>query len=255
MNGGLDDLARLHAYDELTGRIWQDLRLRRSDTHDGTIVRDAAFAMARVWHRHPGEPAGPDTTLFWKRARRLLGQRHVRGWWVLDMAIREDLPRYEPPHHRGGPGTCEGPRVRPYRPKTRPADPNCIVHVPPGYTPPAEDKREHVCGAHATIKVLERDMATGWETARWFCRRHKERAAEVKTQLDARGTPPDPVPNRGGLLPCHFPDADWIHIYTSARDSWTPPYHGVCADDWPRPDTEPIPRRPRLALITSADAV
>lgn len=72
----------------------------------------------------------------------------------------------------------------------------------------------------------------------------------MKAQLAARGEPPEPVPNRGGLLPRYFA-ADWATIYarhcerswTARMLGWEPPYHGCDADEWPVPGRTLIPRR------------
>lgn len=171
--------------------------------------------------------------------------------------------------------------MRPYQPR-RPVDLDCCLvsdHHPhlgecryttvryahldgttspyPGPEHAIPERDNSVCGAHGTIEVTERDMVTGWETSRWFCSRHKNRAREVRAQLAARGEPPEPVPNTGGLLPRYFA-ADWAVIYarhcerswTPRMLGWEPPYHGVDADEWPTPGKTLIPRRPRLAVVS-----
>lgn len=127
-----------------------------------------------------------------------------------------------------------------------------VIRDYPGPEHAVPERDDSVCGAHATITVVERDMVTGWETVRRFCPRHKERAREVKAQLAARGEPPEPVPNRGGLLPRYFA-GDWAKIYAvhceKAHQAWTAPYYGVDADEWPVPGKTLIPKRPRLAVV------
>jgi hypothetical protein len=224
----------VRTHDELQAAIWNDER----GLPPGT--REVALALAWVMHAEPGCPST------WTRVRDMLGPDGMRGsrqHWRLSDLIAGDAPRYEKP--RGWYGeTCEGPRIRPYRSRD-------------GWEDPERDSR--VCGASATIHVAEKDMVTGWEATRSFCSRHRDRAAEVKAMLAARGAPPEPIPNTGGLLPRYF-SGDWPAIYamhcerswTARMIWWKPPYHGVDADDWPVPGKTLIPKRPRLALVATA---
>ena len=260
-------------HDELQAAIWNDERGLPPST------REVALAMGWVLYREcaKGEPFP------WKRLRELLGHdgrvtRGGHGWRLHDL-IAGDAPRYEPGNRHYG-AACEGPRVRPYKPR-RPAGNGCLVadHHPhlgecrftvieyahldgtlrpyPGPEHATPERDDRVCGAHGTIRVTERDMVTGWETDHWFCSRHKDRAREVKAQLAARGEPPEPIPNTGGLLPRYFA-ADWAVIYARhCERSWTvwmlgwePPYCGVDADEWPVPGKTMIPKRPRLAVVS-----
>jgi hypothetical protein len=241
---------RRHA--DLQARVWNDERRMPAGT------REVALALAWVLHMEPGARQ-------WKRVRELLGY-DMLGWRVHDL-VTGDAPRYERGHWADGPGECEGPRVRPYRPRRVPAEDRCYVsghhphlgecRFPEVYggeaAPPDRDDR--VCGAHATIRVKEHDMVTGWVTVHWFCTRHRERAAAVKAQLAARGEPPAPVPNTGGLLPRYFA-GDWAKIYArhcaQARSTgflWQPSPYGCDADDWPAPGKTAVPKRPRLSLV------
>lgn len=274
-------IADLQAHDDIQARIWNDERGMPPGT------REVALAMAWVLYREPQHPPGKG---YWLRVRELLGHdgrvtRGGHGWRLHDL-IAGDAPRYEPGRRYAMGGSCEGPRVRPYRPR-QPADAGrCIVsrHHPhlgdcqftqiswmhldstirpyPGPEHATPDRDDRVCGAHGTIQVTERDMVTGWETARWFCSRHRDRAREVKAQIAARGEPPEPIPNCGGLLPRYF-DADWAVIYARYCEKswtvrmvtgWTVPYHGVDADQWPVPGRTPVPRRPRLSLVTTGES-
>lgn len=253
-------------HDELQAAIWNDER----GLPPGT--REVALAVGWVLHREPEH-----REKLWKRVRRLTGQT-TTGRWRLPELIAGDAPRYDHGRWCGGSAICEGPRLRPYKPR-RVAEPGrCWVsdHHPhlgecqyttisyahldgtlrpyPGPEHATPERDERVCGAHATIEVVERDMLTGWETARWFCRRHLDRAREVKAQLAARGEPPEPVPNSGGLLPRYFA-GDWAKIYgqhcEKAFRAWSPPYYGVDADEWPVPGKTLIPKRPRLAIVSA----
>lgn len=235
-----DDLRRLQTYDELVARIYADNRIP-PDT------RELALAMAWTQHRAT-EQHTPHDPAFWDRLRDLLGSDHY-GRPRLTPLLASDAPRYKPPQGvQARSGICEGPRVRPYRPR-RQADSNCVVYRTPGHVDLAREER--MCGAHATIKVIEHDPITGWRRAHWFCRRHEDRAEEVRAKINTLGPPPEPIPNTGGLLPCYFA-ADWPAIYAEHRPGWQPPYYGVRADEWPRPEFDHVPRPPRLAIVTSS---
>jgi hypothetical protein len=252
-------------HDELQAAIWNDER----GLPPGT--REVALAIGWVLHR---EPERRDE--LWKRVSQLLG-RTSSGRWRIHEVIAEDAPRYEPGRWRYGGGACEGPRLRPYQPRRRPDTGRCwvsdhhphlgecrytVVHYAhldgttspyPGPEHAVPERDNSVCGAHGTIEVTERDMVTGWETAHWFCSRHKDRAREVRAQLAARGEPPEPIPNAGGLLPRYF-GGDWVKIYglhcEKMLQVWVPPYYGVDADEWPVPGKTLIPKRPRLAVVS-----
>jgi hypothetical protein len=262
----------LAAWDDLTARIYND-----KDFSPGG--REVALVLAWVMFR---DESGDG---HWKRAREILGvSPPPYPKWRLWEATAEDLPRYDPDTQFGVGGKCEGPRMRPYKPR-RLADPDrCIVsrHHPhvgdcrytqvwfaheddsvtdqpgPGHAVQPPDRDDRVCGAHGTIPVTEYDPVTGWESRHWFCARHKDRAREVKAQLQgALPEPPPPVPNRGGVLPRYFSE-NWPERYATAAKNatghgsrgWEPPYHGVCRDDWPVPGKTTVPKRPRLAVVS-----
>ncbi|SET49446.1 hypothetical protein [Nonomuraea wenchangensis] len=248
-----EELDRLMKFDDLVCRVYADDRMP-----PGT--REVALAMA--WALERGPVAHPEVK-FWTLVRRSLGGDRM-GRPRLSELIAADAPRYENRSDWSlGNGSCEGPRVRPYKPRERPPS-GCYLdhpHIGPCRFPEvygagghAHDHTEGgtICGATATIRVKERDMVTGWHTNHWFCRRHAARAREVKQQLAARGEPPEPIPNTGGLLPRYFA-ADWAKIYAlhceKAYRRWTEPYCGVDADHWPTPGKTMIPKRPRLALV------
>lgn len=239
-------------HDELQAAIWND------DRHLPPGTREVALAVGWVLHREPEH-----REKLWTRVTEMLGHD---GWhWRIHECIAGDAPRYDPGNWHHGAAGCEGPRVRPYKPRPRneptgrcyvsahhPHVGECRFTVIYGEGAPPPERDDSVCGAHGTIRVKEYDMVTGWQTIRWFCSRHKGRAAEVKAQLAARGEPPPPVPNKGGLLPRYFA-GDWAKVYAlhceKARKAWTPPYYGVDADEWPVPGKTMIPKRPRLAVV------
>jgi hypothetical protein len=128
---------------------------------------------------------------------------------------------------------CRGPRMRPH-----PAGP--------------DDFRNQlkVCGDRAQDMVVEKDPVTGWHTNHWFCTRHHSHLARVREQVKEQNeAAPEPIPNKGGLLPCYF-DSDWERLYSWAQGwEWKPPSYGYRADDWPVPGKDPIVQRARLRLV------
>lgn len=212
-----------------------------------------------------------------REARRVLGRNRI-GKPRYDDLMAADVPRYVPPreveqHAHLSP--CEAPRLRPYKPRaykprtqTLPDDvpvlkdemiarrlPPPTVHVMPGYRPPRDWRTEDgVCGANSYRCVQERDPRTGWVIAHWFCKRHQDHAERVTEQLRAQNdAAPDPLPNKGGLLPCYF-KADWEKVYRHyAGRFWEPPAHGLCADDWPTPGQGPVVKKGRMRLVLGGD--
>ncbi|MFD9593144.1 hypothetical protein ACFWA9_10340 [Kitasatospora sp. NPDC059973] len=175
----------------------------------------------------------------WTTVRRALGGRPAR----LRELARLDLPRYvEPGAESWVEGTCEAARHRAFVPRATGGHTRAQA---------AEDWRntDHVCGSSGTMRVTERDLATGRHLLHWFCGRHREQAARVAEQLaEQNKRAPEPVPNAGGLLPSYFA-ADWLTFYRWASWlAWQPPSYGVCADDWPAAE-HPVPAHPRLRLI------
>lgn len=154
--------------------------------------------------------------------------------------VRRDSPRYEiPDQHIIRGGSCEAKRMRPY--------------IPRGPILRADDLRrntDRVCGATARICVLERDLITGQHIHHWYCARHRDEAERVREQLaPGNDAAPEPVPNRGGLMPAYF-DCPWLDIYRWACGAtWQPPVYGLSADEWPDPQNPPKIHRKRLRLI------
>ncbi|WP_370973679.1 hypothetical protein [Amycolatopsis sp. cg9] len=229
------EFADLQHHDDLVARIYADQL--------PTEVRELALALAWVNLRDPARHA-PDAASSLTRAALLLGRDEL-GRWRHKLALAADAPRYEPgrEHQLRSGMTCQGPRVRPYRPRSAVAA--SVPQSPPG--------TRLVCGNHATISVEERDLATGHIVAlHTFCRRHHDDADRVRLQLDARGEPLDPpIPNTGGWLPRYFALDPLQRLYRWARPGWTPPPAGLCRDDWPTSDVRFLPRRHRLALVVT----
>lgn len=214
-------MADLMAYDDLCARIYADHRMP-----PGT--RELCLTFAWTLLRDPGRGDGSVSS---NRAGKLLGGDRFRK------LVSEDAPRYQRPPVWAGP--CDGPRLREYRPRDDSK-----------YEKAKAERRASRCGTSARDRVDEYDLVTGQVSRTyWYCPRHKADAERVRRQLLGRGTPPPAIPNQGGLLPSYFDPEAVEKLYEWAVPRWKPPYHGICADDWPVPGYELVPKRPRLALV------
>jgi hypothetical protein len=248
-------------FPELVAAIYEDPRV-------GHEARELLLAVAYAVDLAKRE----DGVSVLKVACRKLGADNI-GRPRCDRLMADDAPRYEPPatvERMASQMSCDGPRLRAYRPRaykprtdSLPADvprladeavarrlPPPIVHVPAGYTPPRDWRTEDgVCGAGSHYRVLEKDPRTGWVTAHWFCKRHKDHADRVTEQVrEQNEQAPEPIPNTGGLLPCYF-KADWAKVYQHFRPHWKVPSYGLCADDWPTADQAMPSRHSRLRVV------
>jgi hypothetical protein len=202
-------------YDALVRRVYADKR-QTSES------RDLILLMAWLAHRDPDRH---DTELgFWERAGNILGRYTAGGREKPHLAdlIAKDRPRYEIDHaadiwqHR----SCAAPMIR----------------------------RDGECGKHATNHA-DRVDTHGWRWPIWYCSRHAEwgRKHEIAYR-QALKTAPQPIPNRGGLLPSYCTlksgDEGWINVYEWAckwtwNSSWKAPEpYGLRADDWPSTDVQ-----------------
>lgn len=217
---------------EYAHRIYQD---ERADTQARQLLLATAYAvtMAQL----------DDETTVWRAICNALGSS-IRGWDHLRHIVSEDVPRYVPPGRHWGADPldrrCRGPRIR--------------MH-PDG--PDDFRNKLKVCGEKAQEKALEKDPITGWHTNHWFCARHRDHLIRVRQQVKEQNeAAPDPIPNRGGLLPSYF-DSGWVQVYRWAMFDapWDPPAYGYRADDWPVPgrDTVAVPQRARLRLVINDD--
>jgi hypothetical protein len=96
-------------------------------------------------------------------------------------------------------------------------------------------RRGGPCGRRGTYAFRVTDPTDGTWRIEGFCSRHGGYAQEVRAAELARsraGGIPEPLPNRGGLLPCYV-NADWPDLYAQACPGWAPPRVGIRADDWP----------------------
>jgi len=253
------------SFPELVAAIYEDERV-------GHETRELLLAIAYAVDLAKRE----DGVSPLKVARRKLGRDRI-GKPRYDALVAADAPRYEPPReaadwYPSGAPTCQGPRLRPYRPRadkprTQPELPEPTrLHrpapLPPElaalkaeamatYTPPRDWRTEDgLCGAPSHHRVLEKDPRTGWITAHWFCKRHKEHADRVTEQIrEQNEQAPEPIPNTGGLLPVFF-KADWEKVYRHYRPHWEPPSYGLCADDWPSPEAAQQRARGRMRVIS-----
>ncbi|WP_432130673.1 hypothetical protein [Streptomyces tendae] len=212
-------------YDDVVEQIYRDPRMGRE-------TREIALMLAWLIGRDPNRfDAG-----VWVRAEAILGfrkyGRHTQS--VAALLVADDLPRYE--MDRAAPEwldqTCDAPMIR----------------------------RAGLCGQPAVDNSYTVDLTTGWRTPVWFCRRHAEFGRDRNLALAETGAP-EPIPNRGGLLPCYFSRKSgpngWVQNYKWAahtadpwlREEWMPPKHGVYADEWPTPGKESEPHPPRLRLL------
>jgi hypothetical protein len=139
-----------------------------------------------------------------ERFRRVCEVMHLDNFSFWEL-IRVDLPRYEP--ERGSDtGLCEAPMIR----------------------------REGACGKHGMQGFHVTNPNDGTWRLVSYCSRHRDVADKVyaaERERKQKGVP-EPLPNRGGLLPCYV-RWNWEKNYKLARSSWEPPKVGICADDWP----------------------
>jgi hypothetical protein len=190
------DLKRILSVHDLIARIYADDRFPPPGHFDGDL---RMFAITVTWA--VGVERAPKGERF-KRVCEVMHLDNSRFWEL----IRADLPRYEP--ERGSDtGLCEAPMIR----------------------------REGVCGKHGMQGFHVTNPHDGTWRLVSYCSRHRDVANKVwaaeKARKD-RGDLPEPLPNRGGLLPCYI-RWNWEKNYKLAQSSWTPPKVGICADDWP----------------------
>lgn len=200
-------------YDHLVAKVYRD---PRQTPESRELILMLAWLRTRDPNRHVdvGEPKS-----IWERANEILGVDFTRrrAPRLADL-IAADAPRYEIDYHapENQGRACQAPMIR----------------------------RAGECGKHGIDSFARVDPDTGWRTLVWSCSRHREwGAAQRRIERDKPRV--EPIPNRGGLLPCYFqlPDESWANIYRWAltwkhvRD-WSPPSYGLRADGWPTPGQE-----------------
>lgn len=215
-------------YDAIVAALYQDQRITRE-------AREIALLLAWLIARDPNRfNAG-----VWQRAEAILGTRQYGGKTqsIAGLLVASDIPRYEddrsiPAWHDQ---TCDAPMIR----------------------------RAGKCGQPARDNSYTADPTTGWRTPVWYCRRHEGFGKDSDCALrDA----PEPIPNRGGLLPSYFRRKNgiegWVYDYRwayhqknpFAYKAWEPPSYGVDARLWPTPggdDGPAIPDVPQLQLVAT----
>jgi hypothetical protein len=219
------------SYDAVVSRVYGDKR-HTSES------RDLILLMAWLAHRDPDRH---DPALgFWERAGKVLGTSTLTGREkpILANLVAADRPRYEIDHRADiwQYRACAAPMIR----------------------------RDGECGKHATAHANRVDT-NGWRWPVWYCNRHSDWGhLQNLAYQDAITTAPPPIPNRGGLLPSYFAlkagyDGwasiyEWACAWTHNRSWKVPDPYGMCADDWPRPDTgeeEETWEPPRLRLVVA----
>jgi hypothetical protein len=175
-----------------------------------------------------------DVHAVWKTVRHAMGATRTGREWRLNQAIAEDAPGYSSGKDRSR-RACVAPRLRPH---------------PDG----PDDFRNQlgICGTLADWEhyAVEKQAGTGWYKYHWYCKRHLDHLVRVREQLsEPNSRAPEPIPNRGGLLPVYF-ESDWVTAYRThlGLPDWQPPVYGISADDWPTPGVEKVPPRARLRL-------
>ncbi len=180
---------------DLIRRAYGDDRFPRA-RNGATDLR--AFAVTTAWvlgieRRKTG---------VWDRVCDIL---HLDAYWFW-ITIAEDAPRYEPDDMYRESRGCVAPMIR----------------------------RSGPCGKLGNVGFRVTDPADGTWRSVHYCNRHHEDAERARLAERARvqAGVPEPLPNRGGLLPCYI-SWDWPDRYAYAKAGWKPPKVGIRADDWP----------------------
>lgn len=140
---------------------------------------------------------------FRETLRRLGGRDHQ--WWGI---VREDAPRFDGLKGASKFRRCPVPKTR----GPRAGEP---------------------CGGSPARQSRVTDPQTGEWTYQGWCRQHEQHWRTMCAREKALTNVPEPLPNAGGLLPCYIRANNWPDLYVWAMSHWTPPYVGICADDWP----------------------
>lgn len=217
-------------YDRIVAKVYRD---PKQTPESRELILLLAWLLARDPERN-AEVGEPRST--WDRANEILGVDFSRRRppRLADL-VAADAPRYEVDYHapENQSRRCGAPMVR----------------------------RDGECGKHGVDGWAEMDRETGWLTLRWACSRHRDWAAE-RERIERQKPRVEPIPNRGGLLPCYFvwSDEKWVNTYRWAlkwkhQTDWQPPTYGLRADAWPTPGVEAadlVPgEQPRLRLAAS----
>jgi len=206
------DRAAMVRYDQLVTRVYGERRMP-----SGT--RDLILALGWVTLR---DPRRHDPTIgIWTRTREVLNADNKTMWALL----KDDAPRYEHDWH-ADPRGCQAPMVR----------------------------LDRLCGRNTADGFTEADTTTGRFRLWGFCTRPRCQAygqGIYERAQRSNAAAPDPIPNKGGLLPLFF-EWNWEDKYTKAKPSWTVPTYGLSADEWPEVAGQEKPKAfDKLRLIAS----
>jgi hypothetical protein len=164
---------------------------------EATRVRDFINAWLITRYDLPHDEA-------FKETLRRLGDRG-HAWWG---TVRDDAPRFDGMLGASKFRRCPVPKTRgPYA-----GEP---------------------CGRSFARQTRVTNPATGEWTYQGWCRQHEQHWRTMAARERTLTNVPEPLPNRGGLLPCYIPASNWPDVYVWAMSHWKPPYVGICADDWP----------------------
>lgn len=214
------DVARRLKLQDRLEKLWKDQRFL--DMREGGEVRQLAEALMWATHwRLPSPEYGEWIT-------KACG---AHSWdQLLHRAVGPDVPRYLPPD--------------PYRAKP------CPAKLTTGKRAGEE------CGKRPEDGFRVTDPITGQWTILGYCRSHRAHSEAARIAERVRresGSLPEPMPNVGGLLPCHLPGRRWADYYAAACwGNWEPPAVGLKADDWPVMAKVIERRPPKLVLVRSA---
>lgn len=208
-------ILRLH---ERVAAVYADDRFPNTDAGGQTRALAVAMIWARWECRDVDDPKAYARTV----------TRHMGLSWeqIVRRVIRDDAPRYEPPDDRYA-TVCPAPME-------------------------GGPRRGQACGKRPTRSHRVTDPATGRWTIEGYCTKHDlhARASFIAEQVRMKaGGIPEPLPNAGGILPCHVRLKTWPDYYADARYGWEPPAVGIRADDWPVMAKVVAAEAPKLVLI------
>jgi hypothetical protein len=174
-------------------RLWADERF-----DDARRTRE--FINAWLITRY----SAADHDAAFKETLRRIGADRPYGWYGI---VSDDAPRYD--------GLKGNKHRRCPVPKTR------------------GPRAGQPCGGSPAHQTRVTDEKTGEWTLQGWCRQHESHWRTMSARERTLTNVPEPLPNRGGLLPCYIRANNWPDVYVWAMSSWKPPYVGICADDWP----------------------
>lgn len=175
-------------------RLWAD------DRFDATQRQTRIFINAWLVTRY----SMPDHGQAFKETLRRTGEDRQSGWWSL---VRGDAPKFDGYTPASVRGCCV--------PKTR--GPNA----------------GRPCGRTGTSFRVTNPENGEWEIRTYCTKLHRAEGDAMRVRERALTNVPEPMPNRGGLMPCYIRASNWPDLYAWADSGWQPPYVGIVADDWP----------------------